>query len=198
MPRPSSPPGAKASTECPFVVQYLSPKRPHISSQNSNEILQLTHHAQEPSIGICPGGAFNASALRAGAHVLTYAPLRCSPSHADYTTMPNSFQNHIHIIVTASKPAARNSKFLQQSRQKFWIIYPVPARNSCNIHGHHNRNHCIIIHLNTRIFCNYSSQLSPLPRSDNPLQKTRAKCQRRFKHPHHSARVSRRTKTYSP
>ncbi len=52
VPRPSSPPGAKASTECPFVVQYFAPlKEPHISPQNSNEILQLTHHAQEPSIG---------------------------------------------------------------------------------------------------------------------------------------------------
>src|ERR1700709_1018530 len=50
VPRPSSPPGAKASTECPFVVQYLLPKELHISPQNSNEILQLTHHAQEPSI----------------------------------------------------------------------------------------------------------------------------------------------------
>jgi hypothetical protein len=47
----------------------------------------------------------------------------------------------------------------------------VPARSSYNIHGHHNRNHCIIIHLNTRISCNYSSQLAPLPRSDNPLPK---------------------------
>jgi len=33
---------------------------------------------------------------------IKYAPLRCSPSHADYTTMPNSFQNHIDIIATAS------------------------------------------------------------------------------------------------
>jgi hypothetical protein len=51
--------------------------------------LQLTHHAQEPSIEIHPGGAFSASGLRSGAHVPTYAPLRCSPSHADDPTMPN-------------------------------------------------------------------------------------------------------------
>ncbi len=73
----------------------------------------------------------------------------------------------------------------------------MPARNSCNIHGHHNRNHCIIIHLNTRNLCNYSSQLSPLPRSDNPLQKTRASsC--RHEYPQSPTRASRRTKTYSP
>jgi len=57
-------------------------------------------------------------------------------------------------------------------------LYPVPARNSCNIHGHHNRNHCTIIHLNTRNFRNYSSRFYTLPRSDNPLQKTRASSQR--------------------
>ncbi len=74
----------------------------------------------------------------------------------------------------------------------------MPARNSCNIHGHHNRNHCIIIHLNTRNFCNYSSWLTPLPRSDNPLQKIRTKCQRRSRILNNSARASRRTKTYSP
>jgi hypothetical protein len=54
---------------------------PHISPQNSNEILQLTHHAQEPSIGICPGAAFNASGLRSGAHVdkLRSAPVLAQP-----------------------------------------------------------------------------------------------------------------------
>ncbi len=64
VPRPSSPPGAKASTECPFVVQYLLPLGKHTQPpQNSNEILQLTHHAQEPSIGALKGivAALNAA-----------------------------------------------------------------------------------------------------------------------------------------
>src|ERR1700742_1285108 len=39
VPRPSSPPGAKASTECPSLVQYLNPR-------TSPDII---HHAQKPS-----------------------------------------------------------------------------------------------------------------------------------------------------
>jgi len=35
--------------------------------------------------------------------------------------------------------------------------------------AHHNRNHRIIIHLNTHDPNNYSPQLAPRPRSDNPL-----------------------------
>jgi hypothetical protein len=115
---------------------------PHISPQNSNEILQLTHHAQEPSIGT------------------TYA------SSQPFFNPPLGTED---IKTTPMKIPKK--------------LYPVPARNSCNIHGHHNRNHCIIIHLNTRNFCNYSSWLTPLPRSDNPLQKTRTKMPKTLSHP---------------
>ena len=46
VPRPSSPPGAKASTECPFVVQFpFSPQTGMIEQTRS-----VTHHAQEPFI----------------------------------------------------------------------------------------------------------------------------------------------------
>jgi hypothetical protein len=31
-------------------------------------------------------------------------------------------------------------------------LYPMPVSYPCNVHGHHNRNHRIIIPLNTRIF----------------------------------------------
>jgi hypothetical protein len=30
-------------------------------------------------------------------------------------------------------------------------LYPMPVEKKCNVHGHHNRNHRIIIPLNTRI-----------------------------------------------
>ncbi len=45
VPRPSSPPGAKASTECPFVVQFSSPH-----ARPLNTVSHATHHKQEPSI----------------------------------------------------------------------------------------------------------------------------------------------------
>ena len=45
VPRPSSPPGAKASTECPFVVQFSSPH-----ARALNTLSRATHHKQEPSI----------------------------------------------------------------------------------------------------------------------------------------------------
>ena len=45
VPRPSSPPGAKASTECPFVVQFSSPH-----AKPLNTVSHATHHKQEPSI----------------------------------------------------------------------------------------------------------------------------------------------------
>ena len=45
VPRPSSPPGAKASTECPFVVQ-LSPHH----ALDIEHIQHTAHHKQEPSI----------------------------------------------------------------------------------------------------------------------------------------------------
>jgi hypothetical protein len=51
--------------------------------------LPTMHRNHSSELEIHPGSAFSASALRSGAHVLTYAPLRCSPSHADYPTMPN-------------------------------------------------------------------------------------------------------------
>ena len=56
VPRPSSPPGAKASTECPFVVQFTSP---HIKTLNTS--LCATHHKQEPSIRLNP---FSIKAVR--------------------------------------------------------------------------------------------------------------------------------------
>jgi hypothetical protein len=45
---------------------------------------------------------------------------------------------------------------------------------SCNSHGHHNRVHCTITHLNTRNPGNYASRKKPLHRSDNPLPEPRA------------------------
>ena len=49
VPRPSSPPGTKASTECPFVVQFSST---HSSALNTRRY--ATHHKQEPSIRLSP------------------------------------------------------------------------------------------------------------------------------------------------
>jgi hypothetical protein len=49
VPRPSSPPGAKASTECPFVVQLY----PH-HALNIEHIQNTAHHKQEPSIRFLP------------------------------------------------------------------------------------------------------------------------------------------------
>ncbi len=72
------------------------------------------------------------------------------------------------------KTTARNSNLSQfNATAQSNKLHPMPVSYPCNVHGHHNRNHHIIIPLNTRISDNYSSQLSPLPRSDNPLPKTR-------------------------
>ena len=52
VPRPSSPPGAKASTECPSIVQSIHTY--HNKTRQAfrlGSILLLAHHAQEPSIG---------------------------------------------------------------------------------------------------------------------------------------------------
>ena len=101
---PRHPPNALLS------FNISSPKRPHISSQNSNEILQLTHHAQEPSIGF-----------------LLRNPLK--------------------------KPPLGTAIFLSSTQRNIPTnFYSMPVSYSCNIHGHHNRNHRIIIPLNTRIF----------------------------------------------
>jgi hypothetical protein len=73
------------------------------------------------------------------------------------------------------------------------------AGKSCNIHGHHNRNFCIIIHLNTSIsLAIISSRLAPLPRSDNPSQEASGQTSQTQKHPQNPTRASKRTKTYSP
>ncbi len=92
-------------------------------------------------------------------------------------------RNHVTIIAFILKLTARNGRFQNNPDKNPKKLHPVPARNSCNIHGHHNRNHCIIIHLNTRNFRNYSSWLTPLPRSDNPLQKIRTKMPKTLSHP---------------
>jgi hypothetical protein len=77
--------------------------------------LQLTHHAQEPSIGFCSA------------------------------------------ILSAKSPlgTAIFQKFNATEHSN--KLYPMPASYPCSIHGHHNRNHRIIIPLNTRTFDNYSS-----------------------------------------
>jgi len=43
-----------------------------------------------------------------------------------------------------------------------------PCRQKRTHHGHHNRATYAIIHLNTQIFGDYASRLTPLHRSDNP------------------------------
>jgi hypothetical protein len=90
---------------------------------------QLTHHAQEPSIGFLPRN-----------------PIKKSP---------------LGTVI-----------FFRSTQRNIPTIFTHAGKLSCNIHGHHNRNHCIIIPLNTRTFDNYSSRLASLPGSDNPLPKT--------------------------
>jgi hypothetical protein len=50
----------------------------------------------------------------------------------------------------------------------------VPAEIPRNIHGHHNRDHCVITHLNTQTLNDYASGFYTIHRSDNPSPKTRA------------------------
>ncbi len=122
VPRPSSPPGAKASTECPSVVQFFAPSRSiarcamqprwshTLNHRKLERDLRLTHHAQEPSIGF----------------------LLRNPS---------------------KKPPLGTAIFLSSTQRNIPTnFYSMPVSYSCNIHGHHNRNHRIIIPLNTRIF----------------------------------------------
>ncbi len=52
-------------------------------------------------------------------------------------------------------------------------IFLHAGKLSCSANNHHNCRHRIIIPLNTRTFDNYTSRLTPLHRSDNPLSKTR-------------------------
>ena len=140
VPRPSSPPGAKASTECPFVVQYFAPSehRTMCDARQSHTYHQRTRTR-----------FFNLPTM-----------------HRNHPSEPRSHhRNHFKTQPLGTADLKTPTTKIPKN------FSSVPARNSCNIHGHHNRNHCIIIHLNTRNFCNYSSWLTPLPRSDNPLPK---------------------------
>ena len=105
VPRPSSPPGAKASTECPFIVQSYT----HITARLERD--------------------------------LTACPPCTGTIH----------RNHIVIIKVALIKSSLGTRTNQTNQNKNPAEKSaVQGRISCNIHGHHNRNHCIIMLLNTR------------------------------------------------
>ena len=161
VPRPSSPPGAKASTECPFVVQYTALFQANLSHSTTTK-LERDFAAYPP----CTGTIYQ----------IFYT--HCS------------LFNYHHLLGTSRKQPKRP----QQKPENISGRQVIP----CNIHGHHNRNHCIIIHLNTsKFFTIISSGFYSLPRSDNPSQKTSGQLYKMLTHLASPTRASKRTKTYS-
>jgi hypothetical protein len=67
VPRPSSPPGAKASTECPFVVQLSSPRVNALNTHQALPTINRNHpsdccahlHFQTPPLGTARFANFN-------------------------------------------------------------------------------------------------------------------------------------------
>ncbi len=94
--------------------------------------------------------------------------------------MPTMHRNHSSEFLYSSKsfsssqPARNEPKKTKTPPKNPNNASSVPAEIPCSIHGHHNRNHCIITHLNTRIFNDYASSFYTIHRSDNPSPKTRA------------------------
>ncbi len=88
-------------------------KATHITI-NSNEIYSLPtmhrNHLSEFTLAAHSSRPVCAPVLT----YIKYAPLRCSPSHADYTTMPNSYQNHIRIAEPLASITARNGNKSKQ------------------------------------------------------------------------------------
>jgi hypothetical protein len=62
----------------------------------------------------------------------------------------HSSEPHNHYRKHLKKPAARYGRFQKTPTIKIPKKITMQTRIPCNIHGHHNRNHCTIIHLNTR------------------------------------------------
>jgi hypothetical protein len=86
------------------------------------------------------------------------------------------------VSITARNDDFKRLKSASQT-QKMSVI--CTGRIPCNIHGHHNRNHCIITHLNTQILNDYASGFYPIHRSDNPSPRTRAGFHQMLAHPVH-------------
>ena len=156
VPRPSSPPGAKASTECPFVVQFSSS---HIKVLNTLQC--ATHHKQEPSISSahalhsqCPplGTANTKNFTRHDLHPMAFDRSQQTRSHnAQLNTRA------FHVFTSRPKPLGRSDTQTQK---------PGPARLSTNQYTrpiapkpiHHDKEH----------FCSSTTWLGTNPSPHQP------------------------------
>jgi hypothetical protein len=59
------------------------------------------------------------------------------------------------------------------------------GRIPCNIHGHHNRNHCIITHLNTRNSRRLCFTAHTAPQVRQPIAKNPGQIHQMLAHPVH-------------
>jgi hypothetical protein len=135
-------------------------------------------------------------------------PITQTSSNETGLSLPAMHRNHssesITIIETAQKTLPLGTEKSPNNPDKNpEKLRHAWTRISCNIHGHHNRNHRIIIHLNTRklpqlwLVARTTPQVrQPIAKAPDPLSPTLGhQCPRIRKT---QIRASRRTKTYSP
>ena len=61
-----------------------------------------------------------------------------------------SSQAHTHCLSLILPNPLGTSPFKTKTKTKLAMNDAMPAVIPCKVHGHHNRNHCTITHLNTR------------------------------------------------
>ena len=143
---------------CHVLHRLLVPRHPPNALLSFNFLLRHEHRT------LCD------ARLRSSTHSTT-------ANSNEIRSLPTMHRNHPSVFWSAilpEKPPLGTAIFQKLNATNHPNkLYPIQVSYPCNVHGHHNRNHCIIIPLNTRISSNYTSRLAPLHRSDNPLPKTR-------------------------